>query len=97
MSETPNAPEGIKHIFKRLITRYFTRQALPYWFILLLDCVTIIVSELAVVYALNGPAQFFPFQRLITTLGFYLIPYLVCFKIFYTYSGISHKQKFMII
>lgn len=94
MSETPNAPEGIKHIFKRLITRYFTRQALPYWFILLLDCVTIIVSELAVVYALDGPAQFFPFQHLITTLGFYLIPYLVCFKIFYTYSGIMRFSSF---
>ncbi len=94
MSENSNTPNGFKFQLRRLISRYFTRQTLPYWLILLLDCIIILVSELAVIYALDGSEPFRHFGRLIGTLGLYLVPYLICFKIFHTYTGIIRFSSF---
>ena len=41
------------NLFSKLSTWYFSRKALPYWSIILLDCLVILFSGL-LVYALNN-------------------------------------------
>lgn len=77
-------------------TRYFSRQSLPYWSILLLDCLILFFCELAV-YALNH-GIFYTFSHIshvAGTLAFYLIPYLIGFKLFHTYVGVIRFSSFV--
>lgn len=76
------------------IARYFTRQTLPYWCILLMDCFLLLIAELSVIYILEGTKPFQPFWLLLCTLAFYLIPYLIAFKTFHTYLGVIRFSSF---
>ena len=62
---------------------------MPYWSIILLDCLVILFSGL-LVYALNNGifATMGIFWHLSLTWGVCLVPYLVGFRLFRTYSGI---------
>lgn len=42
------------NIFQKLTSWYFTKQALPYWCILLLDCSIVLFSGLVGYYFENG-------------------------------------------
>lgn len=79
---------------KRSVARYFTRQTLPYWCILLMDCIILFLAEMGVIYMLEGQTAFDPFWKLFGTLSFYLIPYLIAFKIFHTYLGVIRFSSF---
>ena len=79
---------------KRSVARYFTRQTLPYWCILLMDCIILFLAEMGVIYMLEGQTAFNPFWKLFGTLSFYLIPYLIAFKIFHTYLGVIRFSSF---
>lgn len=82
--------------FSRFSTWYFSKKALPYWAIILLDCLVILFSNL-VVYALNNgivtTAEII--WHLSLTLLVCLIPYLVGFRMFHTYSGIIRYSSFV--
>lgn len=83
-------------IIQSAATRYFSRQSLPYWSILLLDSCFILASML-LVYGLNH-GFFFTlsnFTAVARTCLFYLIPYIVGFRIFRTYSGIIRFSSFV--
>lgn len=75
---------------------YFSRRALPYWGILLLDCLIIFSSGL-LVYALNHGALYTlqTFWRLVEILLFYLVLYGACFRLLHTYSGIIRYSSFV--
>ena len=79
---------------KRSVARYFTRQTLPYWCILLMDCIILFLAEMGVIYMLEGQTAFDPFWKLFGTLSFYLIPYLIAFKFFHTYLGVIRFSSF---
>ena len=84
------------NIFSRLSNWYFTRSALPYWCILLIDYLTIIFCGYLAYYLFNGGAQvtnhFWPILRDLCVL---LIPYTIAFRVFHTYSGIFRYSSFV--
>ena len=75
---------------------YFSKGALPYWCILILDCLTIIGSNI-LVYALNNGTLYTlqNIRPLITVFSLYLLCYIVGFRIFHTYSGIIRYSSFI--
>ena len=85
----------MNHILTKIANWYFTRDAMPYWIVFLFDCLVIILSNL-VVYTLihGGFATSLVFRQLLPTLLIYLIPYIIGFRLFHTYSGIVRYSSF---
>ena len=73
----------LRNPFSRLSVWYFSKKTLPYWGIILLDCLSLLFSGL-LVYALNNGL-----------LVVCLVPYLVGFRLFHTYSGIIRYSSFV--
>lgn len=83
-------------LLDKITSWYVSRSALPYWSVLFLDSIFVILSGY-VSYALcNG--TLFTLQNF-TEVGFtfllYLICYLVGFRIFHTYSGVLRYSSFV--
>ena len=86
----------LRNPFSRLSVWYFSKKTLPYWGIILLDCLSLLFSGL-LVYALNNglvPTASV-FWHLSLTLVVCLVPYLVGFRLFHTYSGIIRYSSFV--
>ena len=82
--------------FSRLSTWYFSKKSLPYWGIILLDCCLILFSALLVHTLNNGVLSTLDILgHLLVTLLVCLIPYLVGFRLFHTYSGIIRYSSFV--
>lgn len=75
---------------------YFSKGALPYWCLLILDCLIILGSDI-LVYALNNGMLYtlLNIRPLITAFSLYLLCYIVGFRIFHTYSGIIRYSSFI--
>ena len=83
-------------LFSRLSTWYFSKKSLPYWGIILLDCCLILFSALLVHTLNNGVLSTLDILgHLLVTLLVCLIPYLVGFRLFHTYSGIIRYSSFV--
>ena len=82
--------------FSRLSTWYFSKKSLPYWGIILLDCCLILFSGLLVYTLNNGVLSTLDILgHLLVTLLVCLIPYLIGFRLFHTYSGIIRYSSFV--
>ena len=82
--------------FSLLSTWYFSKKSLPYWGIILLDCCLILFSGLLVYTLNNGVLLTLDILgHLLVTLLVCLIPYLVGFRLFHTYSGIIRYSSFV--
>ena len=72
-------------IFYKLTHWYFSKDALPYWCVFIFDCLVVIGSGLLCYIldhgAVNTSKVFLP---LMGTLIFYLIPYVIGFRVFHT-------------
>ena len=84
------------NFFSRLINWYFTRSALPYWCILLIDYLIIVFCGYLAFYLFCGGAEvtshFWPiFWSLIAL----LVPYTIAFRVYHTYSGIFRYSSFV--
>ena len=75
---------------------YFSKRALPFWVILLLDCLIVLGADFFV-YALNNGAlqTLQDFGLLAGTFSFYLVFYVAGFRLFHTYSGIIRYSSFV--
>ena len=83
-------------LFSRLSIWYFSKKSLPYWGIILLDCCLILFSGLLVYTLNNGVLSTLDILgHLLVTLLVCLIPYLVGFRLFHTYSGIIRYSSFV--
>ena len=75
---------------------YFSKRALPFWAILILDCLIVLGADFFV-YALNNGTlhtlQHFSF--LLGAFSFYLLFYIIGFRLFHTYSGIIRYSSFV--
>lgn len=81
----------IKEFFKW----YFSRSALPYWCILLLDCVFVMVAGFMAYAVHHGAIQTMTvIWPLILTLGAFLLCYLITFRIFHTYDTVMRYSSF---
>lgn len=80
----------------KAVSWYFSRQALPYWTILAIDCLEIFISGIIVYTITHGPTVTLSvFPALIGTLLVYLIPYLISFRIFRPYIGVMRFASFV--
>ena len=83
-------------ILSRVISWYFSRNALPYWCILLIDYTLFVLSGILGLYLLRGGSVVSGhFWDAIKELLFLLIPYTLSFRIFHTYSGIFRYSSFV--
>ena len=84
------------NIFSRLVNWYFSRNALPYWCILIIDYLIIIFCGYLAFYLFNGgdelTKQFWP---ILWDLLILLIPYTIAFRVFHTYSSIFRYSSFV--
>lgn len=81
---------------RKLSSWYFSRKALPYWGILLIDCFLILLVASLVCVLRNGVAETYQnLGGLSLLFGVYLIPYILAFRLFHTYSGIVRYSSFV--
>ena len=84
------------NIFQKVFHWYFTKQALPYWVILVLDCVIVFLASIMIYVVKLGitdiwkePADFF----------FWMFVFVLCyipgFRIMHTYSGVLRYSSFV--
>jgi len=81
---------------QRLARWYFSRKALPYWIILILDCL-IVAFSLGVSSALSGGTvnAILHWKELMWMIGAYLACYVVGFRLLHTYSGVIRYSSFV--
>ncbi|MDE5813176.1 MAG: polysaccharide biosynthesis protein, partial [Muribaculaceae bacterium] len=74
---------------------YFSRGALPYWSILLLDSAFVLFSGLLAYTVHHGADQTSAvFMPLVWTLGLFLLCFVVAFRVFHTYDGVIRFSSF---
>ena len=82
--------------FNKIVHWYFSKSALPYWGIVLLDCMAIYVSGLVVAIITDGPvATFRHMQALNISMAANLLCYIVGMKFMHTYSGVLRHSSFV--
>ena len=85
----------MRKIIGRISSWYFTKDALPYWCVLLFDCMVVIGCGLFCYIIDHGAtATANTFWPLMGTLIFYLLFYLIGFRVFHTYSGVMRYTSF---
>ena len=86
----------MKKTINQLLQWYFSRNALPYWCILLLDMLTLLFAGIFTywifIYNRNIAVDVI---RLFRTLCMYVLPILVGARMFHTYSGIVRYSSFI--
>ena len=81
--------------FRDLAKWYFSRGALPYWSILLLDCLFVVLAGVAA-YIIHHevPDTWEAFEPLVWTICAGLVCFLIGFRMFHTYSGVIRFSSF---
>lgn len=82
--------------FHKFCNWYFSKKALPYWCILLIDCVSVYLSGLIVFYIQHGgltlAQHFWPLTLgLLLCLGFYMVSFFA----FHTFKGVMRYSSFV--
>lgn len=82
--------------FRKIFDWYFSRGAMPYWSILLVDYLILMASGV-LVYALKlGVLETLSkFPLLVGRLAFYSIFFILGFRLFHTYSGVIRFSSFI--
>ena len=86
----------MKHPFDKILNWYFTKNSLPYWCILLIDCLSVGASGLLSYWIFNS-------LSVVVERAFPLLNMLVCFvilslpgfRLFHTYSGFMRYSSFV--
>lgn len=80
---------------KHLANWYFSRAALPYWSILLLDCIFVVFAGVLAYTVHHGSVQTLNvIESLTLTMGLFLICFLIAFRVFHTYNGMIRYSSF---
>lgn len=81
---------------EKLTSWYFSRKALSYWCILLLDCVFVVIAGILSYLLYHGALDTLQnFWSLVGKLMAYLACYVIGFRIFHTYSGVIRLSSFI--
>ena len=87
---------GMKNPFDKILNWYFTKNSLPYWSILLIDCAIIICSSfLAYLVFHDAPTLYENTSRVFNTAFGYVVLSIPGFRIFHTYSGFMRYSSFV--
>lgn len=80
---------------KRTTSWYFTRTSLPYWGILILDCLLVVFGAILAVWIDRGTGYVSTeFGALCRSVCIYLLCFLIGFRIFHTYAGVLRFSTF---
>ena len=83
-------------LIKKISKWYFTNKALPYWGILLLDCLMLFIAMVWVYAFDNGTIDAINHWRTLCLVALVYVPcYVVGFRIFHTYSGVVRYSSFV--
>lgn len=82
-------------ILKNLARWYFSKNAMPYWIVLIFDCCVVVAANL-IAYIIDEGATFTAthFWAVLGTIIIYLIPYIIGFRLMSTYSGVLRYSSF---
>ena len=84
------------NFIEKITNWYFSRNALPYWCIILVDCIAIVFAGLAAVYFCAGGSLVATHFWKVVFLWVYTLPfYLLAMRLFHTYSGIIRYSSFI--
>ena len=80
----------------KLLNWYFTKNSLPYWVILLIDCAIVFFSGVLSYWIFNNAATLYENTLLvINTLLIFVVLSIPGFRIFHTYSGFMRYSSFV--
>ena len=83
-------------LFRKVVDWYFSNKALPYWCILLLDCVIVAFSTYVGHYIeLGGDIFAGHFWNMTRGILLGLVLFVISFRAFHTYSGIVRYSSFI--
>lgn len=83
-------------LFKKIVNWYFSKSALPYWGIVLLDCMAIFTSGIIVGIITDGPeATILHWKALSISMVANLCCYIVGMRFLHTYSGVMRYSSFV--
>ena len=87
---------GTMNIFKNLARWYFSRRALPFWTVLLLDCLIVLCAGWLVMMLTEGAVHTFQqWRQLLPEMLVYLLCYIFGFRMLSTYSGVLRYSSFV--
>lgn len=83
-------------VFNKLINWYFNKASLPYWCVIILDCLIVYGSAFIVYWGFHKGIQT---QSHFYTISYVMLLYLaisvITFRIFHTYSGVIRYSSFV--
>ena len=86
----------MKKAILQLLQWYFSRDALPYWCILILDMLTLLFGGLFTYWIFISASDIgVDYVKLFRTLCMYVLPIVVGARMFHTYSGIIRFSSFV--
>ena len=86
----------MKHLLDKLLNWYFTKNALPYWSILLIDCLIIVFSGMTTYWIFHFADLLTEnFFKVFNTTLLFVVLSLPGFRFFHTYSGFMRYSSFI--
>ncbi|MCF0235622.1 MAG: polysaccharide biosynthesis protein, partial [Bacteroidaceae bacterium] len=86
----------MKHRLLRPFRWYFGKTALPFWLVLIVDCLIVVLAGLMADLLHNqGGRELSSFVTLVVSLSCYLVAYLVGFIIMRTYRSVIRYSSFV--
>lgn len=86
----------IRNLVDKLLTWYFTKNALPYWCVLIADCIICYLAGLFTFWiSSSASAVLANFVFVSKTIVIYMVFNLIGFRVFHTYAGIIRYSSFV--
>lgn len=84
------------NIFSKIINWYFKKTSLPYWCVIILDCLIVYGSAFVVYWTLHSGSQTqLHFYSISYVMFLYLIISIITFRLFHTYAGVIRYSSFV--
>ena len=88
--------DKIKSFFKKLLRWYFTKNALPYWCMLLMDSCIFVASGLLVYWVMHRTLSIFENRiEVLYSLFVYMLVSWIGARLFHTYQGVIRYSSFV--
>lgn len=86
----------MRGLLNKLLSWYFSKNALPYWLVFIMDCLICYFSGLFVFWLYyNGAVTLGNIVLLSKTIFVYMIFNIIGFRVFHTYSGVLRYSSFV--
>ena len=86
----------MKNPLDKILNLYFTKNSLPYWSILLIDCAFIVSSGMVTYWMFHSAVELFENTlRVLNTLFCFVLLSIPGFRLFHTYAGFMRYASFV--